>query len=122
ESGNETVEQQVRQLQEVITEYQQTKERIDQYERLIQEQTEQLETVSKRLSVYEEEQMELYKAAGVTTEEDFFRQAKKQDDKHHVYTKLSETKTQLLSFFSPAEWEKLRNETLDEKTLTAERE
>lgn len=122
ESANETIDLQTKQLEQLITDYQQTNNRIEQYEGLIQEQKKQLETVNQRLSVYEQERKVLYQAAGVATEEGFYEQAKKRNDKRHVHTKLTEIKDQLSSYFSSEEWEKLRDATLDEPELMAERE
>lgn len=122
ESANETIEQQNGQLEQLIADSEQIGDRIEQYKGLIQEQTEQLEAVNKRLAVYEQEREDLFKAAAVSTEETFFRQAKKQDDKRYIQTKLAEIKDQLSAYFSSEEWERWKNATMDEQQLLQERE
>lgn len=122
ESTSKSVDENMKRLEKLVKDHQQTNERKEHLDRLIQDNVSQLETVKQRMRVYQKEQQTLYKAAVVETEEEFFQKAKTWEAINDFRTKLAVVNDQLSSFFSQDEWKKVCKASLQEQELKQEQE
>lgn len=92
---NNTVEEKLEKIEELLTEYQNVIGLLEQYETWITDNVDQQRVTKQKMDVYEQEIADLISFANTETEDDFLKQAKQFEQKQNHDSELKQLKAQI---------------------------